>query len=270
MDGSAGRRWQAEGYALLERRLAPASELVLDAAQVVAGRHVLDVGTGSGNGLLAAAARGATATGVDLSPTMLARATQRCAELVRAGAVTLIRGDANRLPLPDRCADAVVSTFGVIFVPDPAEGIAEMVRCCRPGGRVAISAWRPEGWAVAARDALAPFLERAPLPFPTALGRPGALAGVLAATGLGEVGVAEQRLPWRFADLDTAIEVLTTQVAGPAEMRRAIEAAGAWGDARPALATALAALARRTTGVDEVGAEVEIDHRFVVGVGRRR
>src|SRR3954452_25544485 len=54
--------------------------------------------------------------------------------------------DAERLPFAEASFDAVVSTFGVMFAPDQATAAAEMLRVCRPGGRIGMANWTPEGF----------------------------------------------------------------------------------------------------------------------------
>jgi SAM-dependent methyltransferase len=59
--------------------------------------------------------------------------------------VTFLPGDAAAIPVDDASADAVLSVFAVIFAPDPEAAAAELARVRALGGRIVISAWRPEG-----------------------------------------------------------------------------------------------------------------------------
>jgi SAM-dependent methyltransferase len=114
-------------------------EPLLDAARVGAHMRVLDVCCGPGLVAGAAAARGAIAAGVDFSSAMLAVAR---AEQAR---VEFSQGDAEALPYPDGCFDAVVANFGVHHVPNPAAALAEMHRVLVPGGRAGFTVWpRPD------------------------------------------------------------------------------------------------------------------------------
>ena len=54
--------------------------------------------------------------------------------------------DAEALPFADASFDAVLSTFGVMFAPDHAKAAAEMARVCRPGGRIGLANWTPDGF----------------------------------------------------------------------------------------------------------------------------
>src|SRR5262249_47472706 len=103
-----------------------------------------DVATGSGNLALAAARRGCDVTGVDYVPALLERGR------VRATAehldVRFLEGDAENLRFPDASFDAVVSIYGVMFAPDHRRAAAELARVGRPGGRIALASWTPDGF----------------------------------------------------------------------------------------------------------------------------
>lgn len=55
-------------------------------------------------------------------------------------------GDLLAAPFPDACADLVTSTFGAFTVDDQPHCAAELVRMCRPGGTIALTAWHREGY----------------------------------------------------------------------------------------------------------------------------
>jgi SAM-dependent methyltransferase len=109
-----------------------------------AGERVLDVAAGAGNTALAAARRFADVTATDYVPDLLDRAQ------LRATAEGLVLhtevADAQALPYDDGSYDAVTSTFGAMFAPDQERTAAELVRVLRPGGRVGMASWTPEGF----------------------------------------------------------------------------------------------------------------------------
>lgn len=92
----------------------------------------VDVGCGTGFLALHLAALGHRVTGVDASPAMLALATSKSSDQDRT--VTLLEGDADRLPVTDASADAVVERHVLWTMADPAVSLAEWARVLRPGG----------------------------------------------------------------------------------------------------------------------------------------
>lgn len=95
----------------------------------VAGRTVLDVGTGTGRAAMALAIRGASVTGVDASAEMLAVAERRAADAKVD--VTFARGDAHALAFPDRSFDAVICLRVLMHTPDWRISLAELCRVAR-------------------------------------------------------------------------------------------------------------------------------------------
>ncbi len=112
----------------------------LDWVGVPAGARWLDVGCGNGafTELLLQRAAPAEVQAFDPSPGQLAFARQR---LPAVAPVRWAEGDAQRLPVPDASVDAAVMALVLFFVPDPAQGLAEMCRAVRPGGTVAAYHW---------------------------------------------------------------------------------------------------------------------------------
>lgn len=135
--------WAAGDFPRMGVELAIAGELLCEAVPVHAGDRLLDVGTASGNTAIAAARRRAQVTAIDLVPTLLDHARQRAH--TEGFQIDFRQGDVMALDFPDAHFDVVLSTFGAIFAPDPARTASEMARVCRPGGKVAIAAWTPDG-----------------------------------------------------------------------------------------------------------------------------
>jgi SAM-dependent methyltransferase len=194
-----GVDWGDGDYARTARFLEPAAGEVLDAVGAGAGDALLDVACGTGNVALAAAARGARVVGVDGAEALLVQARERAAA---AGAdVELRAGDVGALPVADGAFDAVVSVFGVIFAPDADRACAELVRALRPGGRLALTSWVPEGGiATAGRlllEALPPVAE--PPAEPRRWGDAAWVRERLAGAGARDVAVAERGLAFTAA-----------------------------------------------------------------------
>lgn len=118
-------------------------ERLCEFVKVHAGDRVLDVATGAGNTALAAARRGCAVIGVDFVPALLVRGKERAAaEHLHAD---FLVADSDYLPFPDAAFDVVLSTFGAMFAPEPKKAAAEMARVCRPGGKIGMANWTPEG-----------------------------------------------------------------------------------------------------------------------------
>jgi ubiquinone/menaquinone biosynthesis C-methylase UbiE len=147
--------WGDGDYARTARVLAPAAEALLDAAGISVGQRVLDVACGTGNATLAAASRGAVATGLDAAERLVAEAQER-ADAAGVSASFIVQ-DAEQLPVADGAFDATLSVFGVIFA-EPEAAIREMFRVTAPTGLVGLTVWREEGPIAAAgrilRDAM--------------------------------------------------------------------------------------------------------------------
>ena len=136
--------WASGDYSAVGARLPLVAELLCEAVDLRAGERVLDVACGNGNAALAAARRFCQVTGVDYVPALLERARQRArAEGLE---VTFEEADAEHLPFPDGSFDAVLSTCGAMFAPDQERTASELLRVCRPGGRIGMVNWVPDGY----------------------------------------------------------------------------------------------------------------------------
>jgi demethylmenaquinone methyltransferase/2-methoxy-6-polyprenyl-1,4-benzoquinol methylase len=101
---------------------------------------LLDVCTGTADMALEARATGAAARvlGVDFAAAMLSFGMQKIRGAAESARITLVRGDAMRLPVRDAAADAVTVAFGIRNVEQPEVACVEMARALRSGGRLAI------------------------------------------------------------------------------------------------------------------------------------
>ena len=135
--------WDLGRYEHIAAQLHPVATIVVEAVAPRAGEHVLDLGCGTGNAAFLVEKCGARVTGVDPSPRLLEVA--RTEASARGVDVEFLLGDAAAIPVPDASLDAVVSVFGVIFAPDASAAASEMARVLAARGRLAISAWIPEG-----------------------------------------------------------------------------------------------------------------------------
>jgi SAM-dependent methyltransferase len=136
--------WASGDFAVIGTTLQMVGESLCEAIDLTAGSQVLDVACGNGNAALAAARRFCHVTGLDYVPELLDKAGERArAERLE---LTTVVGDAERLPFQDGRFDAAVSTFGVMFAPDQERAASELSRVVRPGGKIGLANWTPEGF----------------------------------------------------------------------------------------------------------------------------
>jgi ubiquinone/menaquinone biosynthesis C-methylase UbiE len=136
--------WSSGDYAVVGTTLQIVGEELCEALDLRSDQKVLDVAAGNGNASLAAARRWCHVVATDYVPALLERARER-ADAERLG-IEVREADAEALPFPDASFDVVVSTFGVMFTPDQDRAAAELVRVCRPGGKIGLANWTPEGF----------------------------------------------------------------------------------------------------------------------------
>lgn len=258
--------WSKGDYPTLARHMVPISVGTLDLVGVSPGDRVLDVGVGDGNTSLEAARRSAVVTGLDLNPDQLGRARARSA--AEGVDVELVEGNAEELPFEDGRFDLVVSVLGVIFAPDHARAAAELARACRPGGRVAVTAWQDAGWFRSWRDRAQQVLPSDPPaagagPRPDAWGSPDELERRLAGAGIEVTAVHVRPFHWTFPSAEAAVELFLRTASGFIAFQEAATAAGRGDEVVPALLAALEDADEATDGTCRVASP------YLVGVGRR-
>jgi SAM-dependent methyltransferase len=199
--------WGQGRYERIAEQLLPAAVELIELAAPTPGELVADLGTGTGNGALLAAERGARVIGVDPAERLLAVAADRARE--RNLDLDLRLGDAEAIPIEDGSVDLVTSVLGVVFAPDAERAAAEMARISAPAARIVLSAWLPEGAIAAAsrvgREAVAEATAAQPGPPPFAWHDREALAGLLGPHGF-EVELEERGLAFRGASAEAWFE----------------------------------------------------------------
>jgi len=124
--------------------VAPLGEVLVQACRVTAGDRLVDVAAGTGTVAVPAARAGARVTASDLTPELLAVGAHAARS---AGLdITWEEGDAEALPYADGSFDVTTSCVGVMFAPFHQAAADELVRVTRPGGRIGLVSWTPEGF----------------------------------------------------------------------------------------------------------------------------
>jgi SAM-dependent methyltransferase len=136
--------WSSGDYALVGTTLQIVGETLCEAVDLRAGQRILDVAAGNGNATLAAARRFADVVSTDYVESLLERGRERA--IADRLPVSFQQADAEALPFANASFDVVLSTFGVMFTPNQEKAANEMLRVCRPGGKIGLANWTPEGF----------------------------------------------------------------------------------------------------------------------------
>jgi len=198
--------WALGDYHAVATEIIPAlGPVLVEVAGISAGEHVLDVAAGSGNVAIPAAAAGAHVIATDLTPELLDQGREDAA----AAGVQLDWqvADAEHLPFEDATFDVVTSCVGAMFAPHHQQTADELVRVCRPGGRIGLIAWTPSGFIGQMFAAMKPYV--APPP-------PGAQPPPL----WGDLEHVRDLLGDRVSDLTASQQLLNVdRIADPATFR---------------------------------------------------
>lgn len=136
--------WASGDFAIIGVTLQIVGESLAEAADIRPNERVIDIAAGNGNATLAAARRFARVTSTDYVPALLEKGRLRAA--AEGLDVEFREADAEALPFADGSFDAALSTYGVMFAPDHQRTASEMLRVVRPGGRIGLANWTPEGF----------------------------------------------------------------------------------------------------------------------------
>lgn len=135
--------WEKGDFTRIAQTMRQSGEDLVDGLGVGAGMEILDLGCGDGTTAVPMAQRGAAVIGVDIAENLVAAGNERA----RSAGLTNLRfqqGDAAELAqIDDASFDLVLSVFGAMFAPRPADVASEMVRVTRPGGRIVMGNWIP-------------------------------------------------------------------------------------------------------------------------------
>ena len=138
------KTWSTGDFAMIAWNTVYPGEMLCEAVELRAGQKVLDVATGSGNAALSAARRNCEASGIDYVPALIERARQRAA--VEKLPAKFEVGDCEAIAFADASFDVVLSVYGSMFAPNAERAAMELLRVCRPGGRIGMANWTPDGF----------------------------------------------------------------------------------------------------------------------------
>jgi len=196
-----------------------------DAARLVhigEGTRVIDVAAGTGNFTFAAAGRGAKVLATDFSSEMIDYLRAEAERRGLAGNVRAEVMDGQRLRVDDASFDVSASIFGVLFFPDPDQGLRELSRVLIPGGRAVVSTWAPPPRGEMGRimgDAIAKAMPNLTPPSQSpawaALGDATSFRQRLLSNGFSRAHVVELRHVWVFDRLES-FTALLARAAPPA------------------------------------------------------
>jgi ubiquinone/menaquinone biosynthesis C-methylase UbiE len=199
--------WASGDFAVIGTTLQIVGELLCEAADVGGGERVLDVAAGNGNATLAAARRFARVTSTDYVPSLLDAGSRRAE--AEGLAVTFEFADAEALPYPDASFDVILSTFGVMFAPDHETSARELLRVCRPGGRIGLASWTPEGFIGQMFRVVGKYIPPAPgLKSPALWGTRDHLQTLLA--GAASIDHTVREFAFRYESAEHFVEIFRT------------------------------------------------------------
>ncbi|MEP3227282.1 MAG: class I SAM-dependent methyltransferase [Parasphingorhabdus sp.] len=214
----AGVKW-TEQQDVMDAMLAPVTSLLMDAAAIVPGKRILDIGCGTGETSLIAMDAGAEITSVDVSRPMLELARSRA-----KGRGTFLLADAAEYQA-DEGFDLIMSRFGVMFFDDPLAAFTNFKANLKPDGRMVFACWQnPKNnpWVMVPMQAIKPFLPEAPAtdphaPGPFAFADDVRLTGFLKDAGFTDISMTAHSFDMRLSETGGAEGAVhfSTQI-GPA------------------------------------------------------
>jgi SAM-dependent methyltransferase len=144
LKGVQHQTWSSGDYGSIAWITVPLADELVAAVDLTPGSSVLDVATGTGHVAISAARAFCPTTGIDYVPGLIDNAARRAE--AEGLDIAFEVGDAEALPYHDDRFDYVLSAIGTMFTADHQKAADEMVRVCRPGGRIGMANWTPSGF----------------------------------------------------------------------------------------------------------------------------
>lgn len=136
--------WMAGDFGKIAKSYETGAAEFIARLNIKPNEQVLDVACGTGNLAIPAARNGAQVTGIDIAPNLVEQA-QAWAH-TEGLAIQFEEGNVEQMPYAEASFDTIVTMFGAMFAPRPDATAHELVRVCRPGGRIAMANWTPDGF----------------------------------------------------------------------------------------------------------------------------
>lgn len=204
--GRQQKAWSSGDYGKVGVTLTVIAELMAEAADLHPGERVLDVACGNGNTSLAAARRFCEVVGLDYVPMLLDEGRQRAE--ADGLAIDFREGDAEAIPFADASFDVVLSTIGVIFAPDQEKAANELMRVCKPGGRIGMANWVPDGYVGDLFKTIGKYVPPPPgLKSPFRWGTQDGLRELFG-EGMGSLQTRRRTFVWRFPSARHHVEFM--------------------------------------------------------------
>jgi ubiquinone/menaquinone biosynthesis C-methylase UbiE len=253
------RTWNSGDYGRIAWLTVPLARRLVTETGVRPGSSVLDVATGTGHVAIEAARMFCDVTGIDYVESLVEVARRRAA--AEALPIAFEVADAEELPFADDSFDAVLSAIGVMFTADHDRAAAELVRVCRPGGRIGVANWTAEGFIGQLLKTVTGHVQPPPVALPPTRWGNEEVVRELLGPEVTDVTSATHIVTQRFVSAEAFADFILTYY-GPTFMAaQRLDAHG-----RAALRDDLVELARSYDTTDDIGADsgVALDWQYRV------
>lgn len=211
--------WMAGDYGHFAQYLEPGALEFLERLAIPPGTRMLDVACGAGQIAIPAARAGVKVTGVDIAANLIEQARARAK--AEGLDIQFDEGDAEMLPYADASFDMVVSLIGAMFAPRPEFVAAELKRVCRPGGKIAMANWTPEGHVGQMFKIIGKYVPPSPLMAPPMKWGDEATVRERLQDGISNVSITRRLYPMRYPFPPAEVVDFFSDYYGPANRAKA-------------------------------------------------
>lgn len=223
----ARETWASGDFDVVAKLIWGVGPGLVDRVGIESGQEVLDIAAGTGNAAIPAAERGARVVASDLTPELFEAGRANASS---AGVeIEWVEADAEALPFDDASFDVVLSTFGIMFAPRHEVAAAEAARVLRPGGRIGLACWCPDGRIGAFFRTIASHLPPPPEDFvpPPMWGQRDHVSALFKGSGI-DLEFADTEVEFVFDSSEHAVALYEEQFGPIVKAREALEPEGRW------------------------------------------